>query len=64
MGQRRSKRLNYGWVVIRRSRIAAAATAALPVQPTQLYSSFTAFLLAALLIAYLGLPHADGRVFR
>jgi phosphatidylglycerol:prolipoprotein diacylglycerol transferase len=44
-------------------RAAAAATAALPVQPTQLYSSFTAFLLAALLIAYLGLPHADGRVF-
>jgi phosphatidylglycerol---prolipoprotein diacylglyceryl transferase len=36
---------------------------ALPVHPTQLYSSFTAFLLAALLIVYLGLPHIWGRVF-
>ncbi|MGD0770845.1 MAG: prolipoprotein diacylglyceryl transferase [Tepidisphaeraceae bacterium] len=36
---------------------------ALPVHPTQLYSSFTAFLLAVLLIVYLGLPHLDGRVF-
>jgi phosphatidylglycerol:prolipoprotein diacylglycerol transferase len=36
---------------------------ALPVQPTQLYSAFTGFLLAALLIAYIGLPHLDGRVF-
>ena len=36
---------------------------ALPVHPTQLYSSFTAFLLAVLLIVYLGLPHFDGRVF-
>jgi len=35
----------------------------LPVLPTQLYSSFTAFLLSALLIAYLGLPHVDGRGF-
>jgi phosphatidylglycerol:prolipoprotein diacylglycerol transferase len=35
----------------------------LPVHPTQLYSSFTAFLLAVLLIVYLGLPHLDGRVF-
>jgi phosphatidylglycerol:prolipoprotein diacylglycerol transferase len=35
----------------------------LPVQPTQLYSSFTAFLLAGLLWAYWTLPHADGRVF-
>jgi phosphatidylglycerol:prolipoprotein diacylglycerol transferase len=44
-------------------RAIAARTRALPVQPTQLYSSFTAFLLAGLLIAYLGLPHVDGRVF-
>ncbi len=44
-------------------RAAAAAASALPVQPTELYSSFTAFLLAVLLIAYLGLPHAEGRVF-
>jgi phosphatidylglycerol:prolipoprotein diacylglycerol transferase len=35
----------------------------LPVQPTQLYSSFTAFLLAGLLWAYWTLEHADGRVF-
>ena len=41
----------------------AASSSALPVHPTELYSSFTAFLLAALLIAYLALPHIDGRVF-
>jgi phosphatidylglycerol---prolipoprotein diacylglyceryl transferase len=41
----------------------AASSYALPVHPTELYSSFTGFLLAALLIAYLGLPHIDGRVF-
>jgi len=41
----------------------AEQSKSLPVQPTQLYSAFTAFLLAALLIAYLGLPHVDGRVF-
>jgi len=41
----------------------AASTTALPVHPTELYSSFTAFLLAALLIVYLGLPHIAGRVF-
>jgi phosphatidylglycerol---prolipoprotein diacylglyceryl transferase len=35
----------------------------LPVQPTQLYSCFTALLLAALLYAYWTLPHVDGRVF-
>jgi len=44
-------------------RAIVASVSALPVQPTELYSSFTAFLLAALLIAYLGLPHIDGRVF-
>lgn len=41
----------------------AASSTALPVHPTELYSSFTSFLLAALLIAYLALPHIDGRVF-
>lgn len=44
-------------------RTLAAANKSLPVQPTQLYSAFTGFLLAMLLIAYLGLPHPDGRVF-
>jgi phosphatidylglycerol---prolipoprotein diacylglyceryl transferase len=46
-----------------RLRALADQSKSLPVQPTQLYSAFTAFLLAALLIAYLGLPHIDGRVF-
>jgi phosphatidylglycerol:prolipoprotein diacylglycerol transferase len=41
----------------------AASQKALPVHPAELYSSFTAFLLAALLIAYFGLHHIDGRVF-
>jgi phosphatidylglycerol:prolipoprotein diacylglycerol transferase len=41
----------------------ANQTCALPVQPTQLYSTFTALLLAGLLIAYFTLPHIDGRVF-
>jgi phosphatidylglycerol:prolipoprotein diacylglycerol transferase len=41
----------------------AASTTALPVHPTELYSSFTAFLLTALLILYMGLPHLNGRVF-
>jgi phosphatidylglycerol:prolipoprotein diacylglycerol transferase len=41
----------------------AASSPALPVHPAELYSSFTAFLLAALLIAYLGLPHENGKVF-
>jgi len=31
--------------------------------PAQLYSAFTGFLLAALLLAYFTLPHAPGRVF-
>jgi phosphatidylglycerol:prolipoprotein diacylglycerol transferase len=43
--------------------VLANAQKALPVQPTQLYSSFTAFLLAGLLIAFWTLPHLDGRVF-
>jgi len=41
----------------------AAGSRALAVHPAELYSSFTAFLLAALLIAYFSLPHVDGRVF-
>jgi phosphatidylglycerol:prolipoprotein diacylglycerol transferase len=36
---------------------------ALPVHPAQLYSTFTAWLIAAFLVAYLTLPHAPGRVF-
>lgn len=41
----------------------ADATSALPVHPTELYTTFTAFLLAYLLFLYLSLPHIDGRVF-
>ena len=41
----------------------AAAQHALPVHPAELYSTFTAWLIAALLIAYFTLPHAPGRVF-
>jgi phosphatidylglycerol---prolipoprotein diacylglyceryl transferase len=41
----------------------AAANRALPVHPSELYSSFTAFLLACLLLAYFTMPHAPGRVF-
>jgi len=33
------------------------------VHPAQLYSTITAWLLAALLVAYFTLPHAPGRVF-
>jgi phosphatidylglycerol:prolipoprotein diacylglycerol transferase len=40
-----------------------AGARSLPVQPTQLYSAFTGFLLAWLLVIFLGLPHADGQVF-
>jgi phosphatidylglycerol---prolipoprotein diacylglyceryl transferase len=36
---------------------------ALPVQPTQLYSSLTGFLLAGLLWAYWTMDHQNGRVF-
>lgn len=36
---------------------------ALPVHPAELYSTFTAWLLAGLLLAYFTLPHAPGRVF-
>ena len=41
----------------------AAATRSLPTHPAQLYSAFTAFLIAALTLAYFTLPHAPGRVF-
>ncbi len=41
----------------------AAQSKSLPVQPAQLYSALTAFLLAGLLIAYLTLPHVSGHVF-
>jgi prolipoprotein diacylglyceryltransferase len=41
----------------------AAAQRSLPVHPAQLYSAFTAFLLAGLLTAYYTLPHTAGRVF-
>jgi phosphatidylglycerol:prolipoprotein diacylglycerol transferase len=34
-----------------------------PLHPAQLYSAFTAFLLAAMLFAYFTLPHVPGRVF-
>jgi phosphatidylglycerol:prolipoprotein diacylglycerol transferase len=41
----------------------AAAQHSRAVHPAQLYSSFTAFLLAALLVAYFTIPHTPGRVF-
>jgi phosphatidylglycerol:prolipoprotein diacylglycerol transferase len=44
-------------------RAEVATASSLPVHPTQLYSAFTAFLLCGLLIAYLGLPHVNGRIF-
>jgi prolipoprotein diacylglyceryltransferase len=34
-----------------------------PVHPAQLYSTITAWMLAALLVAYFTLPHIPGRVF-
>ena len=36
---------------------------ALPVHPAELYSTMTAWLIAALLVTYFTLPHAPGRVF-
>jgi phosphatidylglycerol:prolipoprotein diacylglycerol transferase len=41
----------------------AAQNRANPVLPTELFSSFNAFLLGALLFAYFTVPHAPGRVF-
>ena len=36
---------------------------ALPVHPAELYSTLTAWLIAAFLVAYFTMPHAPGRVF-
>jgi phosphatidylglycerol:prolipoprotein diacylglycerol transferase len=44
-------------------RPAAQAERSLPVHPAQLYSAATAFLLAAIALAYYTMPHAPGRVF-
>lgn len=41
----------------------AQSQRALPVHPAELYSTFTALLIAAFLLAYFTLPHAPGRVF-
>jgi phosphatidylglycerol---prolipoprotein diacylglyceryl transferase len=41
----------------------AASQHSLPLHPAQLYSSFTAFLIAAMVLCYYTLPHAPGRVF-
>ena len=41
----------------------ALAERSAPVHPTQIYSSFNAFLLVALLTAYFFVPHAPGRGF-
>jgi phosphatidylglycerol:prolipoprotein diacylglycerol transferase len=41
----------------------ASSQHALAVHPAELYSTLTAWLIAALLIAYFTLPHAPGRVF-
>jgi phosphatidylglycerol---prolipoprotein diacylglyceryl transferase len=43
--------------------VIAAQNRAMPVQPAELYSAFTGFLLAGLLIAYLTLGPSPGRVF-
>jgi phosphatidylglycerol:prolipoprotein diacylglycerol transferase len=42
---------------------AAAAEKSHPVHPAQLYSSFNAFLIAAVCLAYQSLPHVAGRAF-
>jgi phosphatidylglycerol:prolipoprotein diacylglycerol transferase len=41
----------------------AQSQRALPVHPAELYSTLTAMLIAAFLLAYFTLPHAPGRVF-
>lgn len=41
----------------------AASQHALAVHPAELYSTFTAWLIAAFLLAYFTMPHAPGRVF-
>jgi phosphatidylglycerol:prolipoprotein diacylglycerol transferase len=40
-----------------------AAAKSRPVHPAQLYSTFTALLLAAILVAFYSLPHVPGHVF-
>lgn len=40
-----------------------AVTRSLPVQPAQLYSAISAFLLCGLLLCFFDLPHVPGRVF-
>ena len=45
------------------ARTAAAKSRSLPLHPAQLYSAFTAFFLAALLVAYFTTPHPPGMVF-
>ena len=44
-------------------REAAAHERSLPVHPAQLYSTFTALLIAGALVAFYTIPHAPGRVF-
>ena len=41
----------------------ASSQRSLPLHPAQLYSSFTAFLIAAMILCYYTLPHAPGRAF-
>jgi phosphatidylglycerol:prolipoprotein diacylglycerol transferase len=41
----------------------ASAEKTLPLHPAQLYSSFTAFLIAAIVLCYFTLPHIPGRAF-
>lgn len=41
----------------------AKAQHALPLHPAELYSTLTAWLIAAFLLAYFAMPHAPGRVF-
>jgi phosphatidylglycerol:prolipoprotein diacylglycerol transferase len=41
----------------------AEAQHALPVHPAEIYSTITALLIAAFLVAYFSMPHAPGRVF-
>ena len=43
--------------------MAAEREKVIKVQPAELYSTFTALLLAALLVAYFSLPHVPGNVF-
>jgi phosphatidylglycerol---prolipoprotein diacylglyceryl transferase len=53
------------WLVVKDPVLKSEAAHAVSneLHPTQLYSAFTAFLLAGLLVAYYTLPHPAGRVF-